>query len=366
MAISRYFGSNPDYIIGGGGNTSFKNDRYLWVKASGVSLADITLGGFVQLYRDKLGLIGKKKYSEEVQKREAEVKEDMLAARVHPEKGQRPSVETALHNLLEYPFVVHTHPALVNGLMCSVQAKEKTRELFGEEALFVGFGAGYSLFVQVKEKLSYYRNRFGKDPQMIFMRNHGIFVGANTIDEIVFLYGKVTAILEKIISPAREKPLSLPKDTELLLEGMTSILKGKKVKVRHSTLHRHFYQGTVAFSQIARPYTPDIVVYCGPAFIYSEKKNSRDILEDTKRKTELFRKKYGSDPRIILVKGHGLFGAGDTESQTETLLDVFEDFMKISKYSEAFGGPHPLSEEEIAFVNNWEAESYRRRLIGEG
>ena len=34
IGISRYYGSNHDYVIAGGGNTSFKNKENLWIKAT--------------------------------------------------------------------------------------------------------------------------------------------------------------------------------------------------------------------------------------------------------------------------------------------------------------------------------------------
>jgi rhamnose utilization protein RhaD (predicted bifunctional aldolase and dehydrogenase) len=39
--ISRLYGADPRYVIAGGGNTSYKDDSRLWVKASGHALATI-------------------------------------------------------------------------------------------------------------------------------------------------------------------------------------------------------------------------------------------------------------------------------------------------------------------------------------
>ena len=35
IEISRFYGSNKEYVIAGGGNTSFKDDETIWIKASG-------------------------------------------------------------------------------------------------------------------------------------------------------------------------------------------------------------------------------------------------------------------------------------------------------------------------------------------
>ena len=64
VEISRFYGKNSDYVIAGGGNTSFKTADCLWVKASGIGLADIDENGFAALDRAKLAQIAVKQYSE--------------------------------------------------------------------------------------------------------------------------------------------------------------------------------------------------------------------------------------------------------------------------------------------------------------
>ena len=39
-AMSNQYGANSQYVLAGGGNTSFKSADRLWVKGSGTSLAD--------------------------------------------------------------------------------------------------------------------------------------------------------------------------------------------------------------------------------------------------------------------------------------------------------------------------------------
>ena len=43
--ISRHYGSDPDYVIAGGGNTSYKEGHYLWVKAYADQCADVLAAG---------------------------------------------------------------------------------------------------------------------------------------------------------------------------------------------------------------------------------------------------------------------------------------------------------------------------------
>jgi NAD(P)-dependent dehydrogenase (short-subunit alcohol dehydrogenase family) len=42
-------------------------------------------------------------------------------------------------------------------------------------------------------------------------------------------------------------------------------------------------------------------------------------------------------------------------------LFVYEDMMKIGWLSETFGGPNPMTPEQIQFIDTWEVENYRRK-----
>ena len=118
ISISQFYGCDSRFVIAGGGNTSYKNAEKIWVKASGSSLATITEDGFAVLDRAKLNLMSDKVYSANAAEREEQVKNDLADATIT--KGKRPSVETSMHNVIDFAFVVHMHPTLVNGLMCAV------------------------------------------------------------------------------------------------------------------------------------------------------------------------------------------------------------------------------------------------------
>ena len=79
--ISHKYGKDKRYVLAGGGNTSFKDEKHLYVKGSGTSLATITSGEFVKMSRDSLDVIWQKEYPCEAEAREAEVLFDMLRAR---------------------------------------------------------------------------------------------------------------------------------------------------------------------------------------------------------------------------------------------------------------------------------------------
>jgi len=81
-----------------------------------------------------------------------------------------------MHNVIDYPFVVHLHPTVVNGLMCAQDAEASVKQLFGEKALYVEYtDPGYLLFKKVNERIKAYRSAYHEEPKVIWLQNHGIF-----------------------------------------------------------------------------------------------------------------------------------------------------------------------------------------------
>ena len=114
VKMSNTYGSNPAYVLAGGGNTSVKDDTTLYVKGSGTQLATIKEEEFVEMSRTRLNEIMKTDYPEDDVKRESLYLADVMAAVTDADKTKRPSVEALLHNLFAYTYVLHVHLTLVN------------------------------------------------------------------------------------------------------------------------------------------------------------------------------------------------------------------------------------------------------------
>ncbi len=371
VEISRFYGSDKEYVLAGGGNTSYKDDDRIWIKDSGIHLSTITSDGFVMLYRKKLNDISAKKYSDNPDEREKQVKDDLFKSKVNPDDLLRPSVETSLHNLIEYSYVVHLHPTLVNGLMCGRNSAELTTQLFGREALYIPYtDPGYTLFKKIESELHCYRTKFNSDPTMIFLENHGVFVNSNDPEKIKEIYDH---IFKTITGHVKEEPvikkLSDHKSIGVIMPALRMLLtedQPKILKYRHNSLIRHFYSSKSSFENAALPFSPDIIVYCKSRYLYIET-NSKpdDIIQSLKKEIPLFRKKYKYNPIIILIKDVGLIAAEENARSAETALDVYEDLLKISFLTRNFGGPRFMNDKQIAFIENWEVEHYRR-IVSKG
>jgi len=369
IEISRFYGQDSRFVIAGGGNTSYKNAGQLWVKASGSSLANITEDGFAVLDRAKLNRMSEKSYSNNAAKREEEVKNDLAAATLS--KGKRPSVETSMHNAIDFAFVVHLHPTAVNGLMCSQNAESDLKKLFGEQALFVEYtDPGYVLYKKVEDAIKIFRAQDGAEPSVIWLQNHGIFVGANTIDEIKVLYTKILDTLDKAITlPISSEDRAISSFTEQIVPGIRMMLSCdglKTLKVRKNALIKYFYESVENQAKIAKPFTPDAIVYSKSNYIFLNDEEPEAVLAEAAEVIPAYTSKFGYQPKVFLIKGIGLIAVGDNSAQCDIILDVFEDAMKIAYIAQSFGGAHPLTQTQIDFIDNWEVENYRRSVLAGG
>ena len=348
VKISQFYGSDSRYVIAGGGNTSYKNADTLWVKASGHALATITEDGFAVLDRKKLNVISEKQYPTDTAAREEEVKNDLAAACIT--KDRRPSVETSLHNALSANFIVHLHPTFVNGLMCSQQAEEMTKKLFGDEALYIPYiDPGYILFKEVERRIREYTKQQGHEPSIILLQNHGIFVGAESTEKIQAIYDEVLGKIEKAltISPLRGEADVCDCAQEIIpaIRMMVSD-KGnlKTVKVVNTALISYFIESKEHFAKISKPFSPDIIVYCKSNYIYIDSEGTEAILATAQQEIEAYKAKYGYAPKVILIKGIGLVAVGDNAAGCDIIAEVYQDMMKIAYLAQSFGGEHPMTQ----------------------
>lgn len=379
IAISRKFGQDSRFVIAGGGNTSYKDENRLWVKASGHALATITEDGFAVLDRALLNEMGEKAYNADTAIREEQVKNDLAAACIT--KDRRPSVETSLHNCMGFAFVVHLHPTIVNGLMCSVNAEAACKEIF-PDALYIEYtDPGYTLFKKVYDRIKAYKAEKGKEPQVIFLQNHGIFVGGDTTAEIEGIYSEVLGKLEAKVAALPEGDTAVSETVTDVVPAIRQMLSRsgrgfKTLKVTKNALVDFFIDGCSVtltgsvtdcpgksgFDKIAKPFTPDIIVYCKSSYIFIEAESDEEILKQAEEEIEAFVSGKGYTPKVLLIKGIGLIAVGDSSRNAQIITDVFTDAMKVAFYAQSFGGEHPMERAWIDFIDNWEVENYRRKV----
>jgi rhamnose utilization protein RhaD (predicted bifunctional aldolase and dehydrogenase) len=367
--VSRFYGGNPDYVIAGGGNTSFKDGRFLYIKGSGTSLADIKPEDFVKMDRTALAGIWDKRYPEERDAREAAVLADMMAARCPGQEAKRPSVETLLHDIFPYMYVVHTHPSLVNGLTCAQEGEAAVRELFSGDAIWIpSTNPGYILSRAVRTALEAFRAEKGRDAKIVFLQNHGVFVGADSAEGIRAVYERIMAVIAARLRrrPDFGGPCAEYGDSAAFAAALSALAEKTRpgrpwfVRFRRNNEIANFVKDRASFGPVSSAFSPDHIVYAGsdPLFV-----------EDPAAAAEAWEAhlaKTGRIPKITALRGCGIFGLGATEKTAATAVELFADAVKVAVYTESFGGPLFMTADKTDFINNWEVERYRSEVAFSG
>jgi len=353
LEMSRRYGSNPAYVLAGGGNTSFKDGGVMWVKGSGAALATINEAQFVRMDVAKLTAMLDKPYPVEDAARERQALADVLAARLPGEEPKRPSVEAILHALFPYRYVLHTHPALVNGLTCGRDGEAACKRLFGDDVVWVPLTKpGYVLAKVCKEAFA----AADVYPKAALMQNHGLIVAADSVEEIdARMAGIMAALLAQVTVEPDFSPVAWDAG---MVDTLASQLPGATFCTNAQTMA--FVQGADTMAPLMKPFTPDHIVYCKHVPLYVKP------TQDLSATMEAYRAQCGFPPKIVAVQGLGFFALGKNEQEAETARLLFLDAMKIAVYARAFGGCMPLPDDFAHFILNWEAESYRQGVAVPG
>ncbi len=351
--LSNFYGADPKFVLAGGGNTSFKDDKNLWVKPSGTTLAAITPGQFVKLDREAIRKVFSLTSWNSDEEREAIVKK-MMADAVCFDSTGRPSVEAPLHERIGTKYVVHLHPAMVNGMTCGVDGQAKCAELF-PEALWVEFvDPGFCLAAALDKRMKEYAAANGSEPTVIFLENHGVFVGGNDEAEIMGTYDTIMRTLIDFYAKAgvaTEVPYG-EKDLDTVMETAPQLrsLLGDDAAVAVASMPPcEIFEG---------PLTPDHIVYAKSFALVCD--------EITPETVKLFVSEHGYKPKVVCIPGKAVFCAGATIKDAGTVCELTRDAALVRQLTAAFGGVRHLSDRNREFIENWEVESYRKKVAASG
>ena len=348
-AMSNKYGSNPAYVLAGGGNTSYKSAENLWIKGSGTALATIKAEDFVVMDRSKLNRMWTADYPENEAARESAVLQDMMDARVEGET-RRPSVETLLHDLFPQKYILHVHPTLINGLTCSVEGVAAMQKLLPEAVWVDACKPGYILALDCKERMDAYKAAHGKDADLLFLQNHGIFFAADTAEEVGALAEKTMAIVTDAIVrfPNEEAVEADSTRVAAISEKLAALYGGSCCFMVNNEI--------LGYDPATESLSPDHIVYA------KAKQLALDSEDGLEAAFSAFEAANGYKPKITFIKGLGMFACDATEKTAQTAASVMYDAVKVVCYAESFGGVQPMPEFLIDFIVNWEVESYRSKV----
>jgi len=379
IRISNLVGKDPALVQGGGGNTSAKSadGKYMYIKASGTALKDMNkTQGWRRMNLDSVLTIIQDRSIMKLptQTREVEVVNRLLlACDDNVTSGARPSVEAHLHGLLD-TYVIHLHPSAVSAYLNAKEGRARLEKLFRDEKtppLWVPYvDPGFTLARTIGKLVAGYRRQFHRMPRILFLDKHGLFVTAPTAGAALRL---VNRVIERCAEPLRSPAVARTRPPE------EAQIREAKLCVRRACFEALGTYSPVTYVQdefaadferrddakkllSSGALTPDELVYSnGPAMWVDR----CDVKAVAKRLAAQVAE--GRKPSVaFLVKNVGLFIAG-TGKIAQTVKDIVDYSLFIRANAQRMGGLRTLTRAEQKFINEWESEAFRMKLVsGEG
>lgn len=336
--ISRAVGNCPEYVQGGGGNTSVKlDDRHMAVKASGYNLSDVTAeDGFVivdykniKQYHENVDLSEDRDYEKE--------SGDYVRANVVQFEGLkalRPSVEAGFHSLLR-KYVIHTHPVYANLLCCSGKGHSIADDIFRD----AGYGfvwipyinPGFMLTIAIKEEIKQYERMHGSFPQVFFLENHGLVVTSETASECINLHNTVNNAIRRYFKiDEKYPPVRIMRRDDGTFISNTDYLRDY---FKRNRVSQEFFDENALY--------PDQLVYLSGNISVNEKTNKLNINTNTGEIEYRTNEKEARTMEEILT----------------AVVFILENARKNNLQVKA------LNKNQSDFIKNWESEKYRKSIL---
>ena len=314
-ALARYsakIGRDPEQVQAAGGNTSLKDADTLWVKASGLWLADAEK-------RDLFVPVDTAKVLDAI---DSGSEDDVKAATIQDQNpgGLRPSIETSLHALLPHRWVIHTHSVRTIAIAIQADAEAQfAQRLNGLSWAWVPYTfPGLPLTRAIKAAMD------SRPIDIIVMGNHGLVVAGDDLKATAALLQEVERRLDQ---PARP-----------LAESQAPPRKGLR-PVNLPTAHTLANDPAMRATATAGSYYPDHVIFLGPAACTLETR------------------KPGQN--LILEEGAGAYLPTDAPPAADELALCLA--LVLARVPEGAELVRLTAEQEAALLG-WDAEKYRQSL----
>jgi FMN phosphatase YigB (HAD superfamily)/ribulose-5-phosphate 4-epimerase/fuculose-1-phosphate aldolase len=317
--ISKYCGERFDLVQAGGGNTSVKINNLMFIKASGYNLTNIDENsGYVAMNNETL-------LNDIYNNTIKEVTEYNFIG------NKRGSIETFMHAILK-KYTIHLHPIQVNRILVTKEAKKIIKAIYPSSLIIDYFTPGIKVCNEIKEK---YNNE-----NVIFLINHGIIITSDNYDELY-------KILEEVISNFeiyQKIDFLKYKNTNKISSLVNNLFNTNNVSyICEDATIKHYLNNKIELFKESITF-PDFLIYCG-----------LEILFDLSY-IEEYKNKYNEPPKIIINDGNiyinsiSITKCKEIEEVLKSNLIILDTDLK----------KNVLSFEEICFLNNWDAEKYRK------
>ncbi|MEV7462693.1 bifunctional aldolase/short-chain dehydrogenase [Streptomyces rubiginosohelvolus] len=402
LARSHRLGSDPRNTNYAGGNASAKgvapdpvtgdDVELMWVKGSGGDLGTLTAEGLAVLRLDRLRAL-RGVYAGE------EREDEMVAAFdycLHGKGGAAPSIDTAMHGLVDAPHVDHLHPDSGIALACAADGEKLTADCFGDTVAWVPWRRpGFQLGLDIAAVQA-------ANPEAIgcVLGGHGITAWGATSEECEANALRIIRTAETFLAEhGRPEPFGP------VIEGYEALPEADRraraaalapyVRALASRDHAqvgHFDDSEAVLDFLARAEHPRLAALgtsCPDHFLRTK---VRPLVLDLPPTVELagaisrldelhtaYREEYaayytrhaepgsppmrGADPAIVLIPGVGMFSFGKDKQTARVAGEFYLNAINVMRGAEAVSSYAPIEESEKFRIEYWALEEAKLRRM---
>ncbi|MGJ4845807.1 bifunctional aldolase/short-chain dehydrogenase [Leifsonia sp. Le1] len=395
IARSNRLGADPRNTNYAGGNTSAKGTdtdpvtgepvELLWVKGSGGDLGTLTEAGLAVLRLDRLrALVGVYPGVER--------EDEMVAAfdyTLHGKGGAAPSIDTAMHGLVDAAHVDHLHPDSGIAFATAADGERLTAEAFGGRVLWVPWRRpGFQLGLDIAELKAAHPEAIG-----CILGGHGITAWGATSEEAE---ANSLWIIETAAAYIAEHGRDEPFGT--VLDGCSALPEAeRRAKAAALAPHLralastdrvqvgHFTDSETVLDFLARSEHPRLAALgtsCPDHFLRTKVKplvldlpadaSVEDSVARLEELHEAYRADYqayydrhataespairGADPAIVLIPGVGMFSYGVNKQTARVAGEFYVNAINVMRGAEALSTYAPIDEAEKFRIEYWALE----------
>lgn len=392
---SNRLGADPKNTNYAGGNTSAKGTEtdpvtgepveLLWVKGSGGDLGTLKESGLAVLRLDRMRAL--------VDVYPGVDREDEMVAAfdycLHGKGGAAPSIDTAMHGLVDAAHVDHLHPDSGIAIATAADGEELTAKMFGDKVVWVpwrrpGFQLGLDI-AAIKEK----------NPQALgtILGGHGITAWGDTSEEAeensLWIIETAQAYID---ANGKADPFggvragfeALP-ETERRAKAAALAATIRGLASTDKPMVGHFTDAAVVTDFLASERAPELAALgtsCPDHFLRTKVKplildlpadaSVEDSLARLKQLHEEYRADYqayydahataespairGADPLIVLIPGVGMFSYGANKQTARVAGEFYVNAINVMRGAEALSTYTPISDAEKFRIEYWALE----------
>lgn len=395
IARSNRLGADPKNTNYAGGNTSAKGTatdpvtgedvELLWVKGSGGDLGTLKESGLAVLRLDRMRSL--------VDVYPGVEREDEMVAAfdycLHGKGGAAPSIDTAMHGLVDAAHVDHLHPDSGIAIATAADGENLTTEIFGDQVVWVPWRRpGFQLGLDIAEIKA-------KNPQAVgcILGGHGITAWGDTSEEAeknsLWIIDTAAAYIEKHskaepFGPALDGYQALPEgERRTKAAALAATIRG--IASADQPMVGHFDDSEVVLDFLAseaHPRLAELGTSCPDHFLRTKVKPlvldlpaGATVEESIARLKELavgYREDYqayydrhadeaspairGKDPLIVLVPGVGMFSFGKNKQTARVAGEFYLNAINVMRGAEGLSTYAPIEESEKFRIEYWALE----------